>query len=111
MIVSAIGLAILLWYELTDPERLEPQPNRSFRTCCPQRSSQVSDPPVPGHDKLDSVERLRKIAAFRFRQTLHLLLGFGSGAAIAVALFDMLPQVVALGGPSHISRWFELSSG
>ena len=29
MIVSAIGLGILLWYELTDPERLEPQPTRS----------------------------------------------------------------------------------
>jgi hypothetical protein len=25
MIVSVIGLGILLWYELTDPERLEPQ--------------------------------------------------------------------------------------
>jgi hypothetical protein len=25
MIASVIGLGILLWYELTDPERLEPQ--------------------------------------------------------------------------------------
>jgi hypothetical protein len=25
MIVSLIGLGILLWYELTDPERLEPK--------------------------------------------------------------------------------------
>jgi hypothetical protein len=56
MIVSAIGLGFLLWYELTDPERLEPQPNRSFRTCWLDRSSQVSDPAVfPSQDKLDSV--------------------------------------------------------
>jgi zinc transporter ZupT len=38
------------------------------------------------------------LAAFRFRERLHLLLGFGAGAVIAVALFDMLPEVVALGG-------------
>jgi zinc transporter ZupT len=38
------------------------------------------------------------IAAFRFRGSLHLLLGFSSGAVIAVVLFDMLPGVVALGG-------------
>lgn len=42
------------------------------------------------------------LAAFRFRGRLHLLLGFGAGAVIAVALFDMLPEVVALGGASHI---------
>lgn len=42
------------------------------------------------------------LAAFRFRERLHLLLGFGAGAVIAVALFDMLPEVVALGGASHI---------
>jgi len=38
------------------------------------------------------------LAAFRLRESLHLLLGFGSGAVIGVALFDMLPEVVALGG-------------
>lgn len=38
------------------------------------------------------------IAAFRFRKSLHLLLGFSSGAVMAVVLFDMLPGVVALGG-------------
>jgi len=37
-------------------------------------------------------------AAFRFRDRLHLLLGFSSGAVIAVALFDMLPEVFTLGG-------------
>jgi len=42
------------------------------------------------------------IAAFRFSESLHLLLGFSSGAVIGVALFDMLPEVVALGGASHI---------
>ena len=42
------------------------------------------------------------LAAIRFRESLHLLLGFGSGAVIAVALFDMLPEVVALGGASLI---------
>jgi zinc transporter ZupT len=42
------------------------------------------------------------LGAFRFSESLHLLLGFGSGAVVGVALFEMLPQVVALGGPSHI---------
>jgi zinc transporter ZupT len=36
------------------------------------------------------------MAAFRFRDRLHLLLGFSSGAVIAVALFDVLPEVFAL---------------
>lgn len=38
------------------------------------------------------------IAAFRFRDRLHLLLGFSSGAVLGVALFDILPEVFALGG-------------
>jgi zinc transporter ZupT len=33
------------------------------------------------------------IAAVRFRDRLHLLLGFSSGAVLAVALFDILPEV------------------
>jgi zinc transporter ZupT len=33
------------------------------------------------------------IAAIRLRDRLHLLLGFSSGAVLAVALFDMLPEV------------------
>ena len=33
------------------------------------------------------------IAAIRLRDRLHLLLGFSSGAVIAVALFDILPEV------------------
>lgn len=43
------------------------------------------------------------MAALRFRDRLHLLLGFSSGAVIAVALFDILPEVFALdGGASYM---------
>lgn len=43
------------------------------------------------------------MAAFRFRDHLHVLLGFSSGAVIGVALFDILPEVFALdGGSSHM---------
>lgn len=43
------------------------------------------------------------IAAIRFRDRLHLLLGFSSGAVIGVALFDILPEVFALqGGPAYM---------
>jgi zinc transporter, ZIP family len=43
------------------------------------------------------------MAALRFRHHLHFLLGFGSGAVIAVALFDLLPEVFKLGrGQSHM---------
>jgi len=43
------------------------------------------------------------IAALRFRDRLHLLLGFSSGAVIGVALFDMLPELFAMdGGSSHM---------
>jgi zinc transporter, ZIP family len=38
------------------------------------------------------------LAAVRFRDRLHLLLGFSSGAVIAVALFDILPEVFSLNG-------------
>src|SRR5258708_24132108 len=34
-------------------------------------------------------------AAIRMRDRLHLLLGFSSGAVLAVALFDILPEVFA----------------
>jgi zinc transporter, ZIP family len=43
------------------------------------------------------------VAALRFRDRLHLLLGFSSGAVIGVALFDMLPELFAMdGGSSHM---------
>src|SRR5215469_3754613 len=46
---------------------------------------------------------LSGMAAIRFRDRLHLLLGFSSGAVIAVALFDILPEVFALdGGASYM---------
>ena len=35
------------------------------------------------------------LAAIRLRDRLHLLLGFSSGAVLAVALFDILPEVFA----------------
>jgi xanthine/uracil permease len=38
------------------------------------------------------------MAALRFRDRLHLLLGFSSGAVIAVALFDIPPEIFALAG-------------
>jgi ZIP family zinc transporter len=43
------------------------------------------------------------LAAIRFRDRLHLLLGFSSGAVLAVALFDILPEIFATpGGASHM---------
>jgi zinc transporter, ZIP family len=43
------------------------------------------------------------MAALRFRDRLHLLLGFSSGAVIGVALFDILPEVFALkDGASYV---------
>jgi len=43
------------------------------------------------------------MAAVRFRDRLHFLLGFSSGAVIAVALFDILPEVFAIrGGASYM---------
>jgi zinc transporter ZupT len=36
------------------------------------------------------------LAAVRFRDRLHLLLGFSSGAVLAVALFDILPEIFAM---------------
>src|SRR4029077_11596905 len=39
-------------------------------------------------------------AAIRLRDRLHLLLGFSAGAVMAVALFDILPEVFALDGGS-----------
>jgi zinc transporter ZupT len=43
------------------------------------------------------------VAAFRFRDHLHVLLGFSSGAVIAVSLFNLLPTVFALsGGRAHM---------
>ena len=43
------------------------------------------------------------MAAVRFRDRMHFLLGFSSGAVIGVALFDILPEVFAIpGGAAHM---------
>lgn len=41
-------------------------------------------------------------AAMRFRDRLHLLLGFSSGAVLAVALFDLIPEVFRLGAGAAV---------
>ena len=54
--------------------------------------------------------------ALRFRDHLHLLLGFSAGAVIAVALFDLLPEALNLArtvsadAPQH-ARQIEASVG
>lgn len=40
--------------------------------------------------------------ALRFKDKLHLILGFSAGAVIAVAFFDLLPEAIELGS-SHYS--------
>jgi zinc transporter ZupT len=42
------------------------------------------------------------VAAIRFRDRLHLLLGFSSGAVLGVALFDIIPEIFALDGGSSV---------
>ena len=37
------------------------------------------------------------LVALKFKDKLHLILGFSAGAVIAVALFDLLPESIALG--------------
>lgn len=39
--------------------------------------------------------------ALRFRDKLHLILGFSAGAVAGVALFDLLPEAMRLGLPYH----------
>lgn len=36
--------------------------------------------------------------AIRFKDRLHLILGFSAGAVIGVVFFDLIPQAIALGG-------------
>jgi ZIP family zinc transporter len=46
------------------------------------------------------------VFALRFRDRLHLILGFSAGAVVAVALFDLLPEAMMSGGaygPAAIS--------
>lgn len=39
--------------------------------------------------------------ALRFRDRLHLILGFSAGAVAGLALFDLLPEAIELGGAYH----------
>ena len=39
--------------------------------------------------------------ALRFRDKLHLILGFSAGAVAGVALFDLLPEAIQLGSQYH----------
>lgn len=39
--------------------------------------------------------------ALRFRDKLHLILGFSAGAVAGVALFDLLPEAIELGAKYH----------
>ncbi|MDE2162187.1 MAG: ZIP family metal transporter [Alphaproteobacteria bacterium] len=38
------------------------------------------------------------LVALRFRDKLHLILGFSAGAVVGVAFFDLVPEALALGG-------------
>lgn len=42
--------------------------------------------------------------ALRFRDKLHLILGFSAGAVAGVALFDLLPEAFALGVAHHTTE-------
>jgi ZIP family zinc transporter len=42
------------------------------------------------------------LTAMRFRDRLHLLLGFSSGAVLGVALFDLLPEVFSSAAGSEV---------
>jgi len=42
------------------------------------------------------------LAAIRFRDRLHLLLGFSSGAVLGVALFDIIPEIFAIDGGARV---------
>lgn len=50
--------------------------------------------------------------AIRFKDKLHLILGFSAGAVIGVAFFDLLPEALALGGKFYnlntITTWTAL---
>jgi ZIP family zinc transporter len=41
------------------------------------------------------------LGALRFRDRLHLILGFSAGAVIGVSFFDLLPEAISLGGGTY----------
>ncbi len=42
------------------------------------------------------------LAALRFRDKLHIILGFSAGTVIALAFFDLLPEALRLGGTAQM---------
>jgi ZIP family zinc transporter len=42
------------------------------------------------------------LLALRFRDHLHLILGFSAGAVVGVALFDLLPEAIEFGGSTSV---------
>jgi len=46
--------------------------------------------------------------ALRFRDKLHLILGFSAGAVAGVALFDLLPEAIELGTKYHAATTISL---
>lgn len=47
--------------------------------------------------------------AMRFRDKLHLVLGFSAGAVLGVAFFDLLPESLEIGGASWPQSWVLLA--
>jgi zinc transporter ZupT len=45
------------------------------------------------------------IAAIRFRDRLHLLLGFSSGAVLGVAIFELLPELFRISSGVSVMPW------
>ncbi len=43
------------------------------------------------------------IFALKFKDKLHLILGFSAGAVIGVAFFDLLPEAIELSANSHVT--------
>jgi len=41
------------------------------------------------------------LVAIRYRDRLHLILGFSAGAVVGVALFDLLPEAMSMAGRFH----------
>lgn len=46
--------------------------------------------------------------ALKFRDKLHLILGFSAGAVAGVALYDLLPEAFSLGAPFHSAQTIAL---